>query len=39
MVAWFERRDESRLGAVVAATAPKLRSEMASKPMEEASSS
>ena len=32
MVAWFERRDTDRLGAVVVATAPKLRAEMASAP-------
>lgn len=32
MVAWFERRDADRLGAVVAAMAPRLRSEMASGP-------
>ncbi len=32
MVAWFERRDADRLGAVVVATAPKLRAEMASAP-------
>lgn len=35
MVGWFERRDGSRLGAVVAATAPRLRSEMASKAPED----
>jgi hypothetical protein len=33
MVAWFERRDVERLGTVVAASAPRLRAEMASRPM------
>lgn len=34
LVAWFDRRETERLGAVVAAMAPKLRSEMASRPTE-----
>jgi hypothetical protein len=38
LVAWFERRDSERLGAVVAAMAAKLRSEMASKPAPEEAS-
>jgi hypothetical protein len=34
LVTWFEVRDADRLGAVVASMAPRLRSEMASKPAE-----